>query len=271
MRRLLTVAPAAMLFAAGCLASKGDIETLQTEMRATRAQLALGDSSILRADVARQTQIAQLSTRVDRALDSLRVVSSRLAAFQANANGNFDSINQQILQIQALLGQTTRNLQELRTQNQALREQGATAVTTPPPAASADTSRGAASGIPGPATLYSSANESINQGAYATARRSLEQLLTSYPDYEFAPRAMLRVGETYRAEGNTAASDSVYRLVADRYPKKAEAGLALYRIGKGLWDAGKKSEARTILQRVIRDFPGSDAASLARETLNPRE
>lgn len=270
MRRLLTVAPAALLFAAGCLASKGDIEQLQTELRATRAQVALGDSSILRADAARQSQIAQLSTKVDHAIDSLRAVASRLASFQASANGNFDSINQQIVQMQALLGQNTRNLQETRSQIQALREQGTAAVA---PSAAPDTARAAApgSGIPGPATLYNSATESIDQGAFSTGRRALEQLLASYPTFELAPRALLRIGETYKAEGNTAASDSVYRLVAERYPKNAEAGLALYRVGKGLWDAGKKSEARTILQRVIRDYPNSDAASLAKETLNPRE
>jgi len=280
MRRVLTIAPVALLFAAGCLASKGDIEQLQTELRATRAQLAMGDSSILHADVARQSQIAQVSSKVDRAIDSLRVLGNRLAAFQATATGNFDEMNQQLVQMQALVGQNTRNLQETRSTLQALREQGSSAVSAPPPAAAAttapaDTSRAGttapAAGVPGPATLYESASNSINQGAYSTGRRALEQLLASYPTYELAPRAMLRIGETYKAEGNQAASDSVYRLVVDRYPKNSEAGLALYRIGKGLWDNGKKSEARIYLNRVIRDFPNSDAARLAKDTLNPRE
>lgn len=281
MKRLLTIAPAVLLFAAGCLASKGDIEQLQTELRATRAQLAMGDSSILRADGNRQAQIAQVSAKLDRALDSLRVLTNRVAAFQATATGNFDEMNQQLLQMQALVGQNTRNVQEARAQLQALRESGASNMASPPPASSApatttDTSRGASSvapapGIPGPATLYESASNSINQGAYSTGRRALEQLLASYPTSEQAPRAMLRIGETYKVEGNQAASDSVYRLVADRYPKNSEAGLALYRIGKELWDNGKKSEARTYLNRVIRDFPNSDAARLAKDTLNPRE
>src|SRR5262249_48150884 len=118
---------------------------------------------------------------------------------------------------------------------------------------------------------YNSALESINQGAYSTGRRSLDQLLTSYPTDERASAAMLKIGETFQAERNTTAADSVYRAVADKYPKSKEAGLALYRVGKALWDDGKKAEARIILNRVIRDYPNSDAASLAKETLNPRE
>lgn len=267
MKRLMTVAPAALLFAAGCLASKSDIRLLQDELRATRTQLAVGDTSILRADAARQAQIAQLSAKVDRALDSLRFLSSRLASLQGTTNGNFETVNQQIVQMQALLGQTTRNLQETRSQIQALREQGS----TPMMPVSPDTSNRGGSGIPGPATLYSSAMESINQGAYSTGRRALEQLLASYPTYEQAPRALLKIGETYQGERNLAASDSVYRLVAERYPKNAEAGSALYRVGKSLWDSGKKSEGRTILNRVIRDFPSSDEARLAKDLLNPRE
>lgn len=82
---------------------------------------------------------------------------------------------------------------------------------------------------------------------------------------------MLKIGDSYAAERNSAAADSVYRAVADKYPKTREAGLALYRVGKALWDAGQREEARTILNRVIRDYPGSDAASLARETVRPRE
>src|SRR3954471_12036554 len=100
MRKLLTIASAALLvFAAGCLASKGDIRLLQDELRATRAQLALGDTSILRADDARRAQLDRLSRQLDRALDSLGRVATRLAAFQANASGSFDAINTQMLQM----------------------------------------------------------------------------------------------------------------------------------------------------------------------------
>jgi TolA-binding protein len=267
--RKLTVAPAAiLLFTAACIASKGDIRLLQDEMRATRAQLALGDTSLLRADDQRRNQIAQLSSKLDRTIDTLARVANRLSTLSANMSGSFDQMQQQIGQMQAMISQTTRNVQETRAQIQMLTERGAVSaapVTDPSMAA------GAPTGIPGPATLYNTANESINQGAYATGRRSLEQLLTSYPDDERAPSAMLKIADTYQAERNLQAADSVYRLVADRYPKSNEAGLALYRVGKALWDSGNRTEGRRLLERVVRDYPNSDAARLARELVKPRE
>jgi len=267
MSKLSTVANAALLFvAAGCVASKGDIRLLQDELRATRAQLALGDTSILRADDARRNQINQLSIKLDRAIDSLRVVANRLATLSANANGSFEQIQQQVAQLQALVNQNTRNVQEARSQMQMLTERGGTAPPTVDPTASPGAP---AAGIPGAATLYGSALESINQGAFATGRRSLEQLLNTYPNDDRAPRALLKIGETYQAERNLAASDSVYRLVADKYPKSDEGGTATYRVGKSLWDAGKKTEGRILLNRVIRDHPNTDAARLAAETLKP--
>ena len=262
MRR--AVVHVALLFVAtGCVASKGDIRLLQDELRATRQQLALGDTSILRADDARRNQIAQLSTKLDRTTDTLRAVANRLATLSANINGSFEQIQQQVTQMQAMLSQTTRNLQETRSQVQMLSERGSSAPSMPDPNAAG----AAPGGLPGAATLYNTALESINQGAFATGRRSLEQLLTSYPDDQRAPRAMLKIGETYAADRNSAAADSVYRLVFDKYPKTDEAGLALYRVGKALWDSGKRSEGRILLNRVVREHPNTDAARLASETL----
>jgi len=278
MKTASVAVPALLIAATGCLASKSDISLLQDELRATRAQVAVGDTSILRASEARRAQINALTATIDRMNDSLRAVATRLATFQATSNGEFDAMNRQVVQVQALLGQTTRNLQETRAQLQAIREQGgstpapmpATTTSTPMPGDSSARAA-AAAGVPGPATLFTSSRDQLNQGAYATARRGFEQLLASYPDFDQAARAMLYVGQSYKAEGNSAASDSVYQLIATRYPKSDEAATGLYLYGKSLWDTNKKSEARIVLNRVIRDYRNSDAAELARELLNPRE
>src|SRR6185312_3167461 len=50
MRPWMVAAPAALLVTTGCLASKSDIRLLQDELRATRSQLAVGDTSLLRAN-----------------------------------------------------------------------------------------------------------------------------------------------------------------------------------------------------------------------------
>ena len=273
MKPLRALASVLMTVSTGCLASKSDIQLLHDDLRTMSAQVANGDSSILRANDARRTQIAQLSATIDRMNDSLRVLSTRFSSFQGTVNGEFDAMGRQMVQFQALLGQTTRNVQDTRSQLEALREQGSSSVAGSLPAApplAVDSTPRVPAGTPGPATLFNTGVEQIGMGNYRTARSSFDVLLTSYPKFDRAALAELYVGDTYDAEGNTAAADSVYRLLADHYPNSEEAGTALYKRGRMLWNANKKGEARVVLNRVIRRYPGSDAAKLASDLLNGR-
>jgi tol-pal system protein YbgF len=270
MIRWAATAPLALLGVSGCLATKSDIQLLQTEARATRSQIAQGDTSILRADADRRAQIAQLSAKIDRMNDSLRVLAVRFAAFQATANGELNAMGQQLVQFQALLGQTTKSVQDTRRQLEVLREQGTTPAVAPPStSAPGDTTQRPGSNVPGPATLYDAAMSQLQNGSFHTARTGFELLLTTYPNYENASAAMLHVGDAYKGERNLPAADSVYQLVVDRFPRSAEAPQALYRRGRILWDADKKPEARVIFARLVKDYPRSDEADLANRLLRP--
>jgi TolA-binding protein len=273
---LRTLAPVAMFAATGCLATQGSIQTLQDEIRASRSQLAQNDTAILRAEDARRREIASLAASVERLNDSVRVLTARLALFQANATGQFDAMGQQVIKIEAILGQNTRDLQEARAQLQAVREQGGGSVSapaiTPNGTMTPDTSqRTAASGVAGPATMFTSAVEEYRKGSYQTARSGFEDLIKNYPDYDQNARAQVYIGDAFKSQGNTAAADSVYQLVETRYPNSPDVAGALWRRGRMLWDANKKGEARIVLNRLITKYPQSDEAALAKDLLSPSE
>jgi len=265
-----------MFAATGCLATQGSVRTLQDEIRASRSQLSQNDSAILRAEDARRREIASLAASVERLNDSVRVLTARLALFQANATGQFDAMGQQVIKIEAILGQNTRDLQEARAQLQAVREQGGSGAPapaiTPNGAMTADTSQRAnSSGVPGPATMFTSAVEEYRKGSYRTARSGFEDLIKNYPDYDQNARAQVYIGDAFKSEGNTAAADSVYQLVETRYPNSPDVAGALWRRGRMLWDANKKGEARIVLNRLITKYPQSDEAALAKDLLSPSE
>jgi len=262
MRRWTALVPLTLLWVSGCLASKGDIRLLQDEFRATRSQLGVVDTSMSRANEQRRQQIATLSASVDRLTDSLRVLNNRFASFQSAVSSELTALNDQMVRTQALLGQTTRNLQDTRAQLEAMRDAAASAA---PLVTAAATDPNRAPGVPSAVTLLTSGREQLSNGAYGTARAAFEQLLTSYPNADEAPKAQLYIGETYAGEGNTAAADSVYQLIPTKYPKSADAGTALYRHGKLLCRTNKKGEGRLVLNKVIRDFPNSDEARLAKD------
>jgi tol-pal system protein YbgF len=180
------------------------------------------------------------------------------------------------VQIQALLNQNTRNLQETRAQLNALREQASTPPTAPPAAvapvsAPGDTTRRVPAGLPGSATLFLTGKEQLDNGAYGTARTAFDQLLSAYPGSVEAPRAQFYIGQSYTSEGNMAAADSVYVVLYTRYPKSPNAATGLYRHGTYLWDQGKKAEARIALNRVLSEYPSSDEVSLVKSFLRDRD
>jgi tol-pal system protein YbgF len=183
-------------------------------------------------------------------------------------------MNGQIVQMQALLNQSTQTLQKTQAKLNALSEAAAGAPPTampPAPTAAGDTSRRVPAGLPGSATLYLTGKDQLQNGAYTTARMALDQLLSAYPNSLEAPSAQYLIGQSYTSEGNNAAADSVYQLFYTRYPKSADAPTAMYRHGTYLWDANKKTEARAILNRVTNEYPNSDAAALVKSFLRDRD
>jgi tol-pal system protein YbgF len=265
MMRIRSLAPLAALAVAGCLASKTDIQMLQTDLQTMRTESARGDS-------ARQAQIQQVLAQVVRVNDSIRVVSARLAKLQSDVQNDHYEMNRNILTLQELSGQSQRRLQELRG---AVEERGQPASVPAPasPSAPPDSLRassGAATGAgaaPGPGQLFQSSLDQLRRGSVGVARSGFEELLRTYPTYEDAPEAMVYIAETYAAERNQAAADSVYGLVVQRYPRSPKAATALYKRALVLKSAGQSAAARASLERIVREYPRSDEAALAREQL----
>ena len=260
MHRLRIVAPTAAVLLGGCLASKNDVIVLQTQLRSMQ------DASY-RADTARSAQIDRVLTQVMLANDSVRAVSGRLGRLQSAVATDHYEMGRQILQIQELSGQSQRRLQELRAsleeRTQAASTAGAAAASGTPGVA--DTTRGAAA--PGPAQLFQTSLDQLRRGSSTVARGGFEELLRNYPQSDDAPEAMIYIAETYAAERNVVAADSVYGLVVTRYPSSPKAATALYKRALTYRAAGRTAQARAALERVVKDYPRSDEAALAREQL----
>jgi tol-pal system protein YbgF len=253
--RLRALAPVAALLLGGCLASKRDVFILQTQLSSMQA-------AATRADSARAAQISSVLDQIVRSNDSVRTLSARLAKLQSTVATDHYEMGRQILQIQELSGQSQRRLQELR----ASLEERSQMSTVPPVVAPGDTTRPAPAG-PGPAQLFQSSLDQLRRGSATVARSGFEELLRSYPNSEDAPEAMIYIAETYAAERNQVAADSVYGLVVQRYPSSPKAATALYKHALSLRAAGRTTAARAAFNRVVKEYPRSDEATLAREQL----
>lgn len=249
MRAAVRVAPLGLVLLGGCLASKNDMLVLQGQLQSMQ-------SAAARADSARALQVDRVLLQLQQTTDSVRAVSQRLARLQSTVTTDNYEMGRQILQIQELSGQSQRRLQELRA---SLEERSS--------AAAAPAAPGAPESAPGPAQLFQSSLDQLRRGSPTVARSGFEELLRSYPQSEDAPEAMVYIAETYASERNQVAADSVYALVVARYPSSPRAATALYKRAISFRAAGRTAQARAALERVVREFPRSDEATLAREQL----
>ena len=254
--RVPRLSPLLALALAGCFASKGDVALLQSQLN-TMSQTAGSNAEVQRVQLDRA--VAQVLAQIARNNDSVRVIAARLAKMQGDVQNDHYEMGRQILQLQELSGQGQRRIQELRA---SLEERNAQSGGV---ASGADTTRGA--GAPGPAQLFQSSLDQLRRGATGVARNGFVDLLRSYPTTEDAPEAMVYIAETYAAERNQVAADSVYGLVIQRYPKSPKAATAMYKHALSLKAAGQTAAARAAFDRIVKTYPRSDEAALAKEQL----
>lgn len=277
-RRLIL--PAAVLVAGGCFATREDMATLQTDLQTVRAQEA-------RADSARQRQLAQVTATLGAVTDSLGQLSGRLVQWQGDVRSDLYAVQQELIQVQALTGQSQRRLQELRAGLDARSTNAPTGSPGLPGTTPADTTGGGgggatsnvigstppgagvspAPGSPGPNELFQLALDQLRRGSTGAARSGFEDLLRQYPNADIAADAQFYLAETYANEGNMAAADSGYQAVVAKYPSSPRASTALYKHGVVMQAMGNLDAARAAFENVVRTYPRSDESVLAKDRL----
>jgi tol-pal system protein YbgF len=284
----LALAAALLPSLAGCLATKQDLETLRTQMDADRA--------------AQTRQIENLIARTQAMLDSLSTQNTRMRADMAN---RLLEVDRQLVQIQALGGQSQQQIRDLQRQlEQRAAEARAAqddadsvaAEVSRPPARSApaperpapertttarppaDSTRTAArpapprtptrrgGGAPGAADAEDAPGGGARRGSLSTAREGFQEFLRIAPSDARAPDAQFYVGESYARDPDAAIA--AYQRVVERWPSSPRASAALLRIAKLEIARGDRTEARAHLNQILRSYPRSDEADEARTQLD---
>jgi tol-pal system protein YbgF len=262
--------PAALLalFALGGCASKGDLRRVEDQLVLSRAENQRADS----ANAARLGEVLVLQRGIADSLDGvgrrLGQVGAQVATLRGDIANDLISIQQQLVQVQALTGQSQQRLTEVTTQLEARSEQlnvqpsidTAAAPSSPTGAASP------AAGSPSAEQMYAASLQQLRRGSPGTARMGFREMLRLYPTHTRVADATYFLGETYAAESPDSAA-VYYAKVLENFPQSTRAASSLYKLGL-LAERRKDVEgARTQYQRVLHDYPRSDEAALARDRL----
>jgi tol-pal system protein YbgF len=198
-------------------------------------------------------------------LDSLHMNSELMVRVRGDLGHRLLELEQQLVQIQELTGQSQARIQQLKEQLELRAEQQAAALAAGPVADPA------ASGTTGASTsaeeLYKAGREQLQRGAAGTARQAFEQLLRDYPTDERAPDAQFSLAETFVIEKQHDRALEEFDRVVELFPSSTQAPTALYRAGVIAQERGNVQKARTYYQRVSARYPRSDEARLASDKL----
>ena len=235
---------------AGC-ATKRDLRDLRTEI----VTLQLRQDSLFAAIEAHQFLL----------MDSLRGNRQLILSARGDLARQMLTMEDQLVQIQELAGQSQRRISELRQQYERRADQIDQATSTPPAAEGAPPTNPSA-GATDPEQLYQVGRQQLERGNARTARQAFEMLLASHSTHRLAPDAQFGIAESWVQEDATRALREFER-VQELFPSSPRAPAALYRAGVIARDRNDTARAREYFQRVVRGYPGSEEASAASEAL----
>ena len=258
-RPLSTRLAATLVVAAGLGAcvTKSDVQMVQGEVALLRAET-------LRRDSARAAELGEVIRMQQRIMDSLAVSGRNVGQLKGDIASDLYNIQQQLVQLQELTGQSQQRLSELRTQLEARSAQLEASPAAPP--APGDSAQPEAAGSASADQMYEASLAQLRRGSTGTARLGLREMLRAYPDSPRAPDALYFIGQSFAAENPDSAA-AYYALVVDRHPTSPRAGSALYNLGLLAERRKDTAKARDAYQRVVEKYPQSDEAALARDRL----
>ena len=237
---------------AGC-ALKGDVRKVELQVQALRADLA-------RSDSVRAAERDSILTAVRAVQQALAVQQAYLVQLRGDLRTDFLAVQQQLVAVQELTGQTQQRLSEQRARLEQIARQPEPAL----PAGGVPVGPSGNPAGPGPDQMYDLSLQQYRRGSVSTARLGFREFLRVFPTHERAADALFYVGESFEKEAPDSAA-AVYDQVVKTYPNSPRAPSALYKLGLLAEQRGDKVAARRYYSRVIAGYARSPEADLARQ------
>lgn len=125
----------------------------------------------------------------------------------------------------------------------------------------------APSGGGDPAALYDQAALDLTQGRYTMALQGFREFVSRFGTHELADNAQYGVGECFFAQSKFDSAGVEYARVEKEWPQGDKVPAALYKLALCQEKLQKAADSRKTLEDLVKRFPLSGEAQLARERL----
>jgi len=113
--------------------------------------------------------------------------------------------------------------------------------------------------------IYRKAKQAFDQGDSDAARIKFQELIQRFPASERADNAQFWIGEIYYREKWYEKAILEYQKVIEKYPKGNKVPASLLKQGFAFSNLGDKSNSRLILEELIKKYPQSNEAKIAKD------
>ena len=137
----------------------------------------------------------------------------------------------------------------------------ATAPAPPPPAVTSTIGLS-------PSRMLDTAKSDYFAGAYPAAVSGFESLLKTFPTSEAAAEAQFMLGETYSQQKRYSDAVNAYTAAIQKFPRSMWVPEAYYKRGKAQESLGTPDAARASYEVLIKTYPDTPSAGLARQALD---
>jgi tol-pal system protein YbgF len=118
-----------------------------------------------------------------------------------------------------------------------------------------------------PNQLYEQAAQDLTQGRYTLALQNFRDFLERFPATELSDNAQYGIGECWFAQSRFDSAAIEYSRVEALYQQGDKVPAALYKLGLSQEKLGQNALAKSTFEDLIKRFPTSAEAQLARERL----
>ena len=125
---------------------------------------------------------------------------------------------------------------------------------------SCPTTRRARHSDPEAKRAYDAALALVNAHQFGPGLEALAAFLVKWPDHPYVDHAMYWRGECYFAQADYAHASEQFEGVLARFPAGMKAPDALLKLGMCHQKLGHAAQARACFDRLVQDYPQSDAA-----------
>lgn len=116
--------------------------------------------------------------------------------------------------------------------------------------------------------LYDTAKQALDKGEFDAARDRFNEFIKRFPKSANADNAQFWIGETYYREKWYEKAIMEYQKVIESYPDGNKVAAALLKQGLSFFNLNEKANSRLILKELIKKYPTSSEAKIAKEKLD---